>query len=309
MLNRTHVEAMAPIVDPHVRRTPVVEVAAFGLDRLVLKLEALQISGSFKARGATAKLLTHELPAAGVAAASGGNHGIAVATVATRLGVRVEIFIHARTAPAKRARLDETGATVRVAGDSYAEAEAACRRHVAESGALWVPAYDDETVVAGAGTLARELEGQAALDTLLVAVGGGGLIGGCAAWYEGRLRLVGVETFGTPTLHAALAAGHPVDVDISGLGADALGAQRVGDVPFAVARRFVERVVLVEDEALRQAQRALWSELRVAAEPAGAAGLAALLAGAYRPAAGERVGVLVCGANVDPATLHAATRP
>jgi threonine dehydratase len=304
MVDRERVARTAEIIGPHIRATPVAVVTAFGARAaLAVKLESLQLSGSFKARGATAKLLSGALPAAGVAAASGGNHGIAVATVAARLGVRAEIFIHARTAPAKRARLEATGAAVRVAGDSYAEAEAACRAHVATSGALWIPAYDDETVVAGAGSLARELEGQAALDTLLVAVGGGGLIGGCAAWYEGRVRLVGVETFGTPTLHDALAAGRPVDVEIAGLGADALGARRVGEVPFALARRFVERVVLVEDEALRAAQRALWSELRVAAEPAGAASLAALLSGAYAPAAGERVGVLVCGANVDPATL------
>jgi threonine dehydratase len=304
MLGPDRVAAMAAIIESHVRRTPVVSVRAFGAAApLVLKLESLQLAGSFKARGATAKLLTTTIPGAGVATASGGNHGIAVATVAAGLGLRAEIFIHTKTAPAKRARLEATGAVVNVGGESYAEAEAACRRHVAATGALWVPAYDDETVVAGAGTLARELEAQAELDTLLVAVGGGGLIGGCAAWYEGRVKIVGVETFGTPTLHHALAAGHPVDVEISGLGADALGARRAGEVPFAVARRHVDRVVLVEDQALRDAQRALWSELRVAAEPAGAASLAALLAGAYVPAAGERVGVLICGANVDPATL------
>jgi threonine dehydratase len=300
------IDDAAAAIAPWVRRTPVVTLAAgsLGVDvPLVLKLESMQRAGSFKARGAFTKLLLDAVPAAGVAAASGGNHGVAVAHAARALGVRAEIFLHSGTAPAKRARVAAEEAVVHLAGASYAEAEAACRAHVAAAGALWVPAYDDPLVVAGQGTAARELWAEAPVDTLLIAVGGGGLIGGCAAWLAGRARVVGIETRGTPTLHEALRAGRPVDVEIAGMAADALGARRAGAIPFEIAKRFVDRVVLVDDEDLVRAQRRLWSELRLAAELASASGLAALLAGAYRPAPGERVGIIVCGGNVDPASL------
>jgi threonine dehydratase len=302
MIGRDEIEAAAARIAPHVRRTPAIALPPGSLGvaaPLAIKLESLQHAGSFKSRGAFNRLLAAPPPAAGVAAASGGNHGIAVAHAAASLGVAVEIFVHAGTAPAKRAFLDATGAAVHVVGDSYAEAEAACRAHVARSGAEWIPAYDHPDVVAGQGTLAREFVAQAELDTLLVAIGGGGLAGGCAAWLQREVRVVGVETRGCATMHRALAAGEPVDVAISGAAADALGARRAGALPFALAARWMDGVVLVDDDDLRAAQRRLWRELRVAAELAGAAGLAALAAGAYRPAPDERVGIIVCGGNVD----------
>ena len=300
------IDDAAAAIAPWVRRTPALALAAgsLGVDvPLVLKLESMQRGGSFKARGAFTKLLLDDVPSAGVAAASGGNHGVAVAHAARALGVRAEIFLHSGTAPAKRARVAAEEAEIHLAGSSYAEAEAACRAHVAATGALWVPAYDDPLVVAGQGTTARELWDQEPVDTLLIAVGGGGLIGGCAAWLAGRARVVGVETRGTPTLHEALRAGHPVDIEVGGMAVDALSARRAGALPFEIARRFVDRVVLVDDEDLQRAQRRLWSELRLAVELAAASGLAALASGAYRPAPGERVGIVVCGGNVDPSGL------
>ncbi|WP_394829438.1 serine/threonine dehydratase [Pendulispora albinea] len=306
MIDRAHIHQVAETLAPFVRRTPAIALppGTFGLPcSLVIKLESLQHAGSFKARGAFAKLLASEVPPAGVAAASGGNHGIAVAHAARVRGVPAEIFVHANTAPAKRARLAALGAKVHVCGTSYAEAEAACRQHVERAGASFVPAFDDPTVVAGQGTLARELEQQAKLDTLLLSVGGGGLLAGCAAWYRGEVRIIGVETTGTASLHRALAAGQPVDVDVGGLAADALGAKRIGALPFQIAKELVHDSLLIDDDSLRRAQHALWTELRVGSEPAAAAGLAALLTGVYRPAAEERVGIVVCGANVDPASL------
>jgi len=300
------IDDAAAAIAPWARRTPALALAAgsLGVDApLVLKLESMQRAGSFKARGAFAKLLLDEVPPAGVAAASGGNHGVAVAHAARALGVRAEIFLHSGTAPAKRARVAAEEAEIHLVGSSYAEAEAACRAHVAATGALWVPAYDDALVMAGQGTTARELWDQEPVDTLLIAVGGGGLIGGCAAWLAGRARVVGVETRGTPTLHEALRAGRPVDIEVAGMAVDALGARRAGALPFEIARRFVDRVVLVDDEDLVRAQRRLWSDLRLAVELAAASGLAALASGAYRPAPGERVGIVVCGGNVDPASL------
>ncbi|MCE5232613.1 MAG: threonine/serine dehydratase [Mizugakiibacter sp.] len=304
------IETAAARIAGRVRVTPVVELerGAFGLApaaAVTLKLESLQHAGSFKPRGAFNRVLAQAaLPAAGLIAASGGNHGAAVAHVARTLGVRAEIFVPEIVAPAKLARLRDYGADVRVGGRDYAEALAACEARRAESGALPVHAYDDVDVVAGQGTLARELEAQAPrLDTVLVAVGGGGMIAGVAAWYAGRVRVVGVEPHGCATLRRALDAGVPVDVPVSGLAADSLGARRAGSIAFALAQAHVADVVLVDDDAIRAAQRALWRELRVFAEPGGATALAALLAGAYRPAPGERVGVIVCGGNGDPAAL------
>lgn len=306
MISRSDVEAAWGLIRPHVRRTPVIELSAgsFGVAApLALKLESLQVSGSFKGRGAFHKLLASTVPAAGIIAASGGNHGAAAAYAARALGHKAEIFVPTIAAPAKVARLRSYGAIVNQVGAVYAEARAASEARAAETGALIVPAYEDEVVFAGAGSVALEFAEQAAFDTLLIAVGGGGLIAGCAAAIGAGKKIVAVETEGTPTLHEALKAGKPVDVAISGIAADALGASRIGTPNFEVARALVRDSVLVTDEAVRETQRALWDELRIVAEPAGATGLAALRAGAYRPAPGERVATLICGANTDPGSV------
>jgi threonine dehydratase len=306
MISRTEVEAAWRLIRPHVRRTPAIELAAGSLGvaaPLALKLESLQLSGSFKGRGAFHKLLASKVPAAGIVAASGGNHGAAAAYAARALGHKAEIFVPTIASPAKVARLRTYGAVVHQIGAVYAEARAASEKRAAETGALIVPAYEDPVVFAGAGSVALEFAGQAQFDTLLVAVGGGGLIAGCAAAIGAATKIVAVETEGTPTLHEALKAGRPVEVKISGIAADALGASRIGTPNFEVAQKLVRQSVLVSDEAVRAAQRALWEELRVVAEPAGATGLAALMAGAYTPAAGERVATLVCGANTDPGSV------
>ena len=306
MISTKDVAAAWGLVRPHVRRTPVLELAtgAFGSTvPLALKLEALQVSGSFKGRGAFHKLLASKVPAAGIVAASGGNHGAAAAYAARALGHKAEIFVPTISSPAKVARLKSYGAVVHQIGAVYAEARAASEKRAAETGALIVPAYEDPVVFAGAGSVALEFAEQAGFDTLLVAVGGGGLIAGCAAAVGEKIKIVAVETEGTPTLHEALKAGKPVDVAISGIAADAQGASRIGAPNFEIARKLVRDSVLVNDDAVRAAQRALWDELRVVAEPAGATGLAALICGAYRPAAGEHVATLICGANTDPASV------
>jgi len=291
------------LIEAHVRRTPVINVRAsdFGLPAssdLTLKLELLQHAGSFKSRGAFANLLTRAVPAAGIAAASGGNHGAAVAYAAGRLGIPATIFVPEIASAAKIAAIRDFGATLVVGGARYVDALGACQRHEAETGALGIHAYDAVETLLGQGTIGLELEAQAPdIDTLLISVGGGGLIAGAASWYRGRVRIVGVEPQTSRALHAALAAGKPVDVDVAGVAADSLGARRVGDLVYPIAREFVDRVVLVSDDAIRDAQLTLWRSLRVVAEPGGAAALAALTSGAYRPAPDERVGVLVCGGN------------
>ena len=306
MIFRTDVEAAWSLIRPHVRRTPTIELTAGSLgiaSPLALKLESLQLSGSFKGRGAFHKLLASKVPAAGIVAASGGNHGAAAAYAARALGHKAEIFVPTIASPAKVARLRTYGAVVHQIGAVYAEARAASEGRAAETGALVVPAYEDPVVFAGAGSVALEFAEQASFDTLLVAVGGGGLIAGCAAAIGEATKIVAVETEGTPTLHEALKAGRPVEVKISGIAADALGASRIGVPNFEVAQKLVRESVLVSDDSVRAAQRALWEELRVVAEPAGATGLAALMAGAYRPIPGERVATLVCGANTDPGSV------
>ena len=289
-------------IKTYVRRTPVIDIdgAELGLDAgaLTLKLELLQHSGSFKARGAFANLTGQAVPAAGVAAASGGNHGAAVAFAAQKLGYPAHIFVPTISSPAKIERIRSYGADLVVEGNRYAEALERCQTFIARTGALSVHAYDAPLTLLGQGTVGLELENQAPdTDTLLVAVGGGGLIGGIAAWYQGRVKVVGVEPEAAPTLHAALAAGSPVDVPVSGLAADSLGASRIGGIAFGIAQQHVAQSVLVPDEAIRKAQSVLWDRLKIAAEPGGAAALAALLTGVYTPARGERVGVLVCGGN------------
>jgi threonine dehydratase len=306
MIGPSDVEAARRLIQPYVRRTPVLELPAgmFGISStLALKLESLQVSGSFKGRGAFHKLLASQVPAAGIIAASGGNHGAAAAYAARALGHKAEIFVPTIASPSKVARLKSYGAVVHQVGAVYAEARAASEKRAAETGALTVPAYEDAVVFAGAGSVALEFAEQARFDTLLIAVGGGGLIAGCAAAIGETVKIVAVETEGTPTLHEARRAGHPVDVKISGIAADALGASRIGVPNFEIAQKLVRQSVLVSDEAVRAAQRALWEDLRVIAEPAGATGLAALMAGAYRPAAGERVATLVCGANTEPGSV------
>jgi len=269
-----------------------------------LKLEQLQVGGSFKARGALHRLLAHPVPPAGVIVASGGNAGIATAAAAQALGVPCEVFVPEVSSPAKRALLAERGARVVVTGASYAEALAACQARQRETGALTTHAYDLPEVVAGAGTLARELEHQGGLpDTVLVSVGGGGLIAGVAAWFDGRARVLALEPEGAPTLFAARAAGAPVDVAVSGIAADSLGARRIGSIAWEVSQRLVTDALLLDDGAIRTAQRWLWQTLRVMVEPAAALGVAALLTGVVRPVAGERVALILCGANLDPATL------
>jgi threonine dehydratase len=301
-LDRAGVERAHASIAPWIRRTPVLHTdgsdVGLGAFPLTFKLELLQHTGSFKARGAFANLLHREVPAAGVVAASGGNHGVAVAYAAMRLGVPATIFVPTVASPVKVDRIRGYGAAVVVGGDRYADALAASERHVASTGALAVHAFDQLETLLGQGTLAREL-GEQASDavTVLVAVGGGGLIGGMAAWYDGAVRLVAVEPGGAPTLARALDAGRPVDAPTGSIAADSLAPQRVGELMFPLAQRHVERVVLVEDDEIRRAQEALWEQFRVVAEPGGAAAFAALLSGRYRPAPGEHVAVVLCGGN------------
>jgi threonine dehydratase len=290
------------LIRPHIRHTPIVHVdlADFGTapGPVALKLESLQHSGSFKVRGAFANLLTRPIPACGVVAASGGNHGAAVAYAAMRLGVPATIFLPSVTSPSKVERIRSYAADLVVAGERYADALAASELFGEKHGALAIHAYDQAETLLGQGTVGCEIDTDLPdIDTLLVAVGGGGLIGGIAAWFRGRVRIIAVEPEGSPTLWRALAAGEPVDAEAEGIAADSLAPKRVGKIMFPIAKAYVERVVLITDDDIRAAQRALWDKVRVVAEPGGAAAFGALLSGKYTPAPGERVAVLVCGAN------------
>ncbi len=301
-INRERIAAAEKIIRPYIRRTPAIEAAGadFGLDSisLIFKLELLQHSGSFKARGAFTNLLTREIPRAGVVAASGGNHGAAVAFAAMKLNVPAKIFVPSVASREKIERIRGYGAELVVTGERYADALAASESWTAQSGALPVHAYDQVETLLGQGTVGLEFEEQAPnLDTLLVAVGGGGLIGGVAAWYSGRIKVIGVEPEAAPTLANALRAGRPVDSPAGGIAADSLAPKRVGELMFPIAQSHVHSVILVPDEEIQQAQEALWKVLRVAAEPGGAAAFAALLSRRYQAKPGERVGVLVCGGN------------
>ena len=292
----------------HVRRTPLLRLsgAALGVAcaELWLKLEHLQTGGSFKARGMFNRMLSLPIPPAGVVIASGGNAGIAVACAARALGVRCEVFLPEISSSAKRQALAALRATVVVGGAAYNDALAACLARQQATGALLMHAYDQDEVVAGAGTLAAEIEQDAGLpDRVLVSVGGGGLIAGVAAWFQSRCRVEALEPVGSPTLHAARAAGEPVDVAVGGLAADALGARRIGSIAWPISQRHVAAAHLLPEGAITQAQRLLWTELRLAVEPAAALPLAALRCGAVQPAAHERVALVLCGANFDPATL------
>ena len=298
-LNRTIIAEAAARIAPFVRKTPVMDITVAGIEKPVcLKLELFQHTGSFKPRGAFNNLVGAKIPRAGVAAASGGNHGAAVAYAAKTLGIAARIFVPTISSPAKVARIASYGATIVQEGANYQAAVGLCQDYVRDSGALNIHAYDMETTLAGQGTLARELEEQAPdLDRILVAVGGGGLIGGIASWYQSKSKIVGVEPETCNCLSAALAAGGTVTIKPSGLAADSLGASSAGSLMFPIAQEFVDHVALVSDEDIRNAQRHLWTNAQVVTEPGGAAAFAALLSGACKPAKNERVGVIVCGAN------------
>ena len=325
MISPDEIRGTYDTIRPYVRRTPLVQLdlgdldpATAGLPTVILKLEQLQCAGSFKARGAFANLLLRDVPPAGVVAASGGNHGVAVAYAASRVGlggkqsVPARIFVPTVSAPAKMERIRQLGAELVVTGDRYADALDAAQAWAASSGAMSVHAFDQRETLLGQGTVALELAGQAAeldaagLDTVLVPVGGGGLIGGIAAWFGGsapKTRVIGVEPDGAPTLTRARAEGRPTDAPAEGVAADALAPRRVGELVFPITQAYVEDVVLVGDAAILAAQRALWQAARIAAEPAASVGIAALLTGAYKPAPGERVAVVISGANMAPGQL------
>ncbi len=300
-VSRHDIEVAAEHIEDRVRHTPAIrlEKGAFGLDvEISLKLELFQHTGSFKPRGAFNRILAAEIPAAGVITASGGNHGQAVAYVSKVLGIKAEIFVPEGSPTLKAERIRRYGGAVTVIGQYYDDAMEACRERAAETGALLVHPYDHPDVVAGQGTVGREMEAQLPeVDTVLVAVGGGGLAAGVAAWYRSERRVITVEPEGCAALARALDAGRPVEVSVGGIAADSLGARQIGDVPFEVAREHVAAAVLVSDEAIIEARQRLWDSLRIVAEPGGVASLAALLSCAYVPAPGERVAAIICGGN------------
>jgi threonine dehydratase len=309
-LNRSEIQAASHRFQQRnfIRRTPLWKLPgeAFGVNGIEvwLKLEHMQVAGSFKARGMLNRLLANPIPASGVIVASGGNAGIATAAAAKSLGVNCEVFVPTVCSPAKQARLQSLGANVVVTGAVYAEALEACFKRQQETGALLTHAYDQPEVVAGAGTLAQEIEEQGGRpDSVLVSVGGGGLIAGIAAWFDGSARVVALEPELAPTLHAARQSGERVDVAVSGVAADSLGAKRIGAIAWEITQRTVKDSLLLSDDAIRAAQLWLWKEMKLAVEPAAALPLAALQTGAYRPRQGEKVCLIVCGANLDPATL------
>jgi threonine dehydratase len=301
-ITRERIAEVESLIRRYVRHTPIVRVdmADFGqpAQPVALKLELLQHSGSFKARGAFTNLLTRTAPPAGVVAASGGNHGAAVAYAGMRLGVPATIFVPSAASSAKIERIRGYGASLVIAGDRYADALAASEVFVKAQGALAIHAFDQPETLLGQGTVGLEIEADdPEIDTLLVAVGGGGLIGGVAAWFAGRIKIVAVEPEASPTLYRAFEAGRPVDAEAGGVAADSLAPKRVGELMFPIAKRFIDRSVLVSDDDIRAAQRALWETVRIVAEPGGAAAFAALLSGKYSAAPDERIAVLICGAN------------
>jgi threonine dehydratase len=311
VISRDDIRRCYDSIRPYIRRTPVVQVDLSELDEpaaalpvAALKLEQLQCAGSFKARGAFTNLLLREVPPAGVVAASGGNHGVAVAYAARRRGVPAKIFVPTVSAPAKIERIRQLGVDLVVTGERYADALAAAQDWVESSGAMSVHAYDQRETILGQGTVALELAEQVSdLDTVLVPVGGGGLIAGIASWFAGAARVVGVEPDGAPTLSYARAEGRPVDAPAGSVAADALAPRRVGELVFPITQSYVDDVVLVDDESILAAQRALWQAFRIAAEPAASVGIAALLSGTYKPAPGEHVAVVISGANMSPSQL------
>jgi threonine dehydratase len=304
---REDIRLAAARIAPYVRHTPVLEVDAgtFGVEvPLALKLELLQVTGSFKPRGAFNRMLSAKVGEAGVVAASGGNFGLAVGHAARTLGHRAEIFVPSTSPAAKIGRVRATGAEVHVVEGYYDDASNAAIERQTETGAVWMHPFDQREVVAGQGTIGLELTDQVPeAGVVLVSIGGGGLIGGIASWFAGDARVIGVEPETSCSMAEALDRGEPTDVAVGGIAADSLGARRAGDIAFAVARDHVERVVLVSDDAIRGAQRAIWRELHMLAEPGGAAALAAVMKGGFRPASGERVVVVICGSNGDPSPV------
>ena len=303
-ITREEISELYPNLAPHIRKTPVVFVngSEMGLEpvSLALKLELLQHSGSFKARGAITNLMTRTVPKAGVVAASGGNHGVAVAFATRKFHVPAKIYVPTVASISKIDRIRGYGAELVVGGERYADALVESQKWAEQSGAMTIHAYDQRETMLGQSTVGLEFEEQAPnLDTLLVAVGGGGLIGGIASWYAGRIRVIGVEPAEAPTLTRALEAGQPVDSEAGGIAADSLAPRRVGELTFPVAQKWVDRVLLVSDQDIRAAQQLLWKEMRILAEPGGAAAFAAVLSRKYKPATSERVGVLICGGNTD----------
>lgn len=305
MIERSEIDTAASRIAHYVRETPIMTLPPGDVlphHTLTLKLEHLQHTASFKARGAFNAMLSSEIPESGVIAASGGNHGAAVAYAAQVLGHRAEIFVPSIIAPAKRERLERYGAIITTAGDEFQDALDACMARQMETGACFFHAYDQPEILAGQGTVAREFQHQSpAAESVLIAVGGGGLIGGMASWYRGAVKVIAVEGEGTHALNAARAAGAPVDIKVSGLTADSLGARRIGGLGFEAAQAYVVESVLVSDAMIAHAQGVLWNRFRLIAEPGGAAALAAVLSGVYEPPAGEHVGVLICGGNTEPA--------
>ena len=307
-LSRERIQATERVIRPYIRRTPILEVDAseFGLEpfKIVFKLELFQHAGSFKARGAFTNMLTRKVPVAGVVAASGGNHGAAVAFAAMKLGKPATIFVPSVASPAKLDRIRGYGAELIISGDRYAESLEASEAWTKESGALPIHAYEGDETLLGQGTLGLELEDQdPKLDSLLVAVGGGGLIGGVAAWYQNRVKVVSVEPTEAPTLHLALKAGRPVDSPAGGIAADSLAPRQVGQQMFPIAQSYVQSSLLVTDEEILEAQKRLWEATRIIAEPGGATAFAGLLSGRYNPERGERVGVIVCGGNTEKVAI------
>ena len=301
-ISPARIEETYKTIRPYIRRTPVIEVHGSDFDLedslLAFKFELMQHSGSFKARGAFTNLLTREVPQTGIVAASGGNHGAAVAYASMRLGVPATIFLPSISSPAKVARISQYGAKLVMAGQLYADALEASEDWAVTTGAMRVHAYDQTETLLGQGTVGLELEEQTPqLDTVLAGVGGGGLIGGIAAWFGGRIKVIGVEPSTAPTLTKALEAGEPVDAEAGGIAADSLAPRRVGQLMFPLAQKFIHKVLLVSDEAIRAAQQNLWSRMRVVVEPGGAAAFSALLSGLYKPERGERVGIVLSGGN------------
>ncbi len=294
------------LIIPFIRRTPVLDIEIPGLDNPVsLKLEYLQHAGSFKTRGAFANMLGTKLPKAGVAAASGGNHGAAVAYAASQLGIKAHIFVPEIASPAKISKIRKLGADITIAGKTYADVVGSCDDYCLQTGAVPIHAYDSPDTLTGQATMAAEFETQMldGVDTVLMAVGGGGLIGGAAAWYRGSVKLIGVETEKCATMQKALTAGKPVTITASGIAADSLGAARIGSLSFPLARQFVDHVCLVDDDDILVAQKWLWENVRILSEPGGAAAFAAILSGKYTPQPLERLGIIICGANSSAVTL------
>lgn len=307
-LSRERIQATERVIRPYIRRTPILEVdgSEFGLDsiKIIFKLELFQHGGSFKARGAFTNMLTREVPAAGVVAASGGNHGVAVAFAAMKLGKPATIFVPSVASQAKLDRIRGCGAELIITGDRYAESLEASQAWTTQSGALPIHAYEGDETLLGQGTLGLELEEQdPKLDSLLVAVGGGGLIGGVASWYQNKVKIIAIEPTEAPTLHLALKADKPVDSPAGGVAADSLAPRQVGQQMFPIAQRFVQSSLLVTDEEILDAQKRLWEATRVIAEPGGATAFAGLLSGRYKPERGERVGVIVCGGNTEKVSV------